>query len=101
MSSFKVYDKVKWHYPDGEGCPDLESAKQHISAVMNWLNNSNLLSDEGREMLELSIDSDFSITSSMLSESGNKVLQKNYSKLLQNVNYSKKPTKEKMDQYLS
>jgi hypothetical protein len=101
MSSFKVYDKVKWHYPEGKGCPDIESAKQHFSAVMKWLNKNNLLSEEGDELFELGVDSDFSITSSMLSEKGNKILQKKYSKLLKNIDYSKKPTKEYIDKYLS
>jgi len=25
-----VYNKVKWHYPEGKGCPDLKTATIHF-----------------------------------------------------------------------
>lgn len=101
MNSFKVYDKVKWHYPEGKNCPNLKSAKQHFSVVMEWLNCNKFLSQEGKELYELGIGSDFSITSSMLTDQGNKIMTERYSELLKNINYSKSPTKTVIENYLN
>lgn len=88
MANITVYDKVSWHYPEGKGCQNLEDAKVHFKSVMNWLKKNKLLSDEGEEIFELGIDADFSITSSMLNEKGNDVLEKHYSSWLKTVDYS-------------
>jgi hypothetical protein len=90
MTDMIVYDKVSWHYPEGQNCPNLEAAKVHFIAVMAWLKQNNLLSDEGKEILELGIDADFSIASSMLNAKGNDVLKKNYSIWLKSIDYSNK-----------
>jgi hypothetical protein len=89
MAKITVYDKVSWHYPEGKNCPSVEAAKVHLSAVMKWLNKNNLLSEEGKEIFEIGVDVDFSITSSMLNEKGNDVLKKYYSSWLKTVDYSK------------
>ncbi|MDR3503932.1 MAG: hypothetical protein P4L79_15280 [Legionella sp.] len=90
MAIITVYDKVSWHHPEGQNCPNLEAAKAHFVAVMEWLKKNNLLSSEGKEVFELGIDADFSITSSMLKEKGNDVLKKYYSSWLIGNDYSKK-----------
>jgi len=89
MADNIVYDKVSWHYPEGKNCSNLEAAKVHFFAVMKWLKKNSLLSAEGEEILELGIDSDFSITSSMLNEKGNEVFKKHYSSWLKTIDYSK------------
>jgi hypothetical protein len=91
MSDLEIYDKVSWHFPEGKDCPSLEDAKAHFIAVMRWLKENSLLSDEGEEALELGIDSDFSITSSMLNSKGNEVFDKYYADWLQSIGYAKKP----------
>jgi len=88
MANIVVYDKVSWHYPEGNNCPSLETAKVHFLALMNWIKENNLLSSEGDEILELGIDADFSITSSMLNEKGNDVLKKHYSNWIKTIDYS-------------
>lgn len=90
MSNMVVFDKVSWHYPEGHGCPSLDAAKLHFIAVMAWLKKNNLLSDEGKEVLELGIDADFSIVSSMLNAKGNDIFKQYYSNLLKSINYSNK-----------
>lgn len=90
MTDMIVYDKVSWHYPEGQKCPSLESAKVHFIAVMMWLKNNNLLSDEGKEILGLGIDADFSILSSMFNTKGNDILKKYYSVWLKSIDYSNK-----------
>jgi hypothetical protein len=91
MANIKVYDKVSWHFPEGQNCPSLEVAKVHFIVVMEWLKENYLLSDEGKEVMELGIDSDFSITSSMLNTKGNKVIKRYYSDWLKAIDYTKKP----------
>jgi hypothetical protein len=91
MKEIKVYDKVKWHYPEGEICPDLDSAKTHFKIIMEWLNKKNLLTPCGKEIYEIGIDGDFSLTSEMVSEQGNLILQKCYKNWLKMIDYKKRP----------
>lgn len=93
MGKVVVYDKVSWHYPEGRNCPNLETAKSLFRILMNWLNKNNLLSEEGKEIFELGIDRDFSITSSMLNEKGNELFSKYYSKWLRSITYENINTK--------
>ncbi|QTA83792.1 Uncharacterized protein dnl_62080 [Desulfonema limicola] len=90
MAKITVYDKVSWHYPEGKNCQSIEVAKVHFVAVMKWLKENNLLSDDGKEIFGIGVDADFSITSPMLNEKGNDVLKKHYSNWLKTVDYSKK-----------
>lgn len=91
MSDIKVYDKVSWHFPEGQNCKSLEVAKVHFTAIMEWLKVNNLLSNEGEEVWDLGIDSNFSITSSMLNSKGNEVFKKYYSDWLRSIDYTNKP----------
>jgi len=84
MSNFKVYDKVSWHYPEGKSS-DLKSALSHFIVIMAWLNMNNFLTIEGKEILELGIGPDFSLTSSMVSENGNEILSNYYTKWLKSI----------------
>jgi len=84
MSNLKVYDKVSWHFPEGKS-PDMSSASNHFFVIMNWLNEHNLLTAEGKETLDLGIGSDFSIISSMVTLKGNEILNSYYSKWIKNI----------------
>ena len=88
INNFKVYDKVSWHYPEGNNCPSLEAAKKHFKIIMEWLYKHNLLSEEGKEIYEAGIDADFSITSDMLNIKGKKIFDKYYSVWLEQIDYS-------------
>lgn len=88
MSNIVVYDKVSWHFPEGKDCPSLEAAKAHFNVLLAWLKKHDLLSDEGREIFDLGVDADFSITSSMLNKKGNDVLSKHYVDWLRSIDYS-------------
>lgn len=97
MTNITVYDKVKWHYPEGKGCPNLDAAKVHFDVAMNWLKKKKLLSSYGEKLLDVGIDSDFAITSDMLTEDGNRVFSACYKKWLSSVVYGKKPNTEEFD----
>jgi len=98
MATIDVYDKVSWHFPEGQNCSSLAAAKVHFVAVMEWLKENHLLSSEGKEVFELGISSDSSITSSMLSPTGNKILKKYYSSWLGSIDYTDKPNLTPLDE---
>ena len=87
-----TYDKVSWHFPDGKNCPSLEAAKVHFDVVMRWLESRNLLSAEGREAMQIGIDSDFSLTSYMLTDKGNQLLTTCYTEWASTVRYGTQPS---------
>ena len=87
-----TYDKVSWHFPDGESCPSLEAAKVHFGVLMDWLESQHLLSEEGREAMEVGIDSDFSLTSYMLTDRGNRLLTACYAEWTRTVRYGVPPS---------
>ena len=92
MGSVTTYDKVSWHFPDGKHCPSLEAAKIHFDVVMRWLESQNLLSSEGREAIEIGIDSDFSLTSYMLTDTGNHLLATCYAEWARTIQYGIRPS---------
>ncbi len=98
--SYKVFDKVKWHYPEGDGCENLETAVIHFEAVLAWLNQHNLLSEYGKKLYVLGVDSDISITSEMLTKAGQKLLDKCYDSVLKNLEYGKIPSLICFEEYL-
>lgn len=97
----EVYDKVSWHYPEGKNCPSIEAAKKHFIKIMDWLSKNNLLSDDGKEVLELGIDSDFSFTSSMLTDQGNETIKKYYSKWMKTIEYHSDISTDYLDSLLN
>ena len=100
METAKTYDKVRWHFPEGKGCPSLEDAKIHFSVVMKWLKDNDLLSVEGIEAAETGIDSDFALTSHMLTAKGNRILDRCYSVWVSTIRYGEKPSVELLDKCL-
>jgi len=88
----KVYDKVKWHYPEGDACENLETAKIHFEAILGWFDQHDLFTEYGKEIYDLGVDSGTSITSDMFTEAGIKVLEKCYDLILNNLEYGKKPS---------
>lgn len=87
-----IYDKVSWHFPEGSNCSSLDAAKVHFKVLMHWLDSQRLLSEEGQEAMEVGIDSDFSLTSYMLTERGNKLLTACYAEWLCTVKYGVQPS---------
>jgi len=97
METAKTYDKVSWHFPEGKGCPSLDAAKKHFSVIMSWLKDNQLLSDEGVEVWECGIGSDFAITGYMLTAGGVAILDRGYGAWLRTVQYGKEPSTAMLD----
>lgn len=96
----KVYDKVKWHHPDGKA-PSLESAMVHHKVVMDWLHKNNLHSDHGKEVHSLGIGADHSLNSNMVTPVGKKVLDDHYDKFLSTIDYKTHPNTSGFDKSLA
>lgn len=88
----RTYDKVSWHFPDGENCPSLKAAKVHFDVLMDWLKSQDLLSEEGQEAMKVGIDSDFAITSHMLTDEGNRLFKICYAEWTRTVRYGVRPS---------
>ena len=100
MGNGTTYDKVSWHFPEGQGCPSLEAAKVHFDVVMHWLESKNLLSAEGHEAMEIGIDSDFALTSYMLTDKGDQLLTTCYAEWARTVQYGMRPSVRLLDDRL-
>ena len=100
MGIAKTYDKVRWHFPEGNGCPSLDAAKIHFQVVMKWLKDKDLLSAEGIEAVENGIDSDYSLTAHMLTPKGNKIIERCYSIWVSSITYEKQPSTRILDRCL-
>ena len=100
MGTAKTYDKVRWHFPEGKGCPSVEAAKVHFVVVMKWLKDNGLLSAEGIEAAETGIDSDFALTSHLLTAKGNRVLDRCYSAWVRTIRYGETPSVKLLDRGL-
>lgn len=95
-----TYDKVSWHYPDGKNCPDLDAAKAHFGVLMRWLGSQDLLSEEGQEAINAGVDSDFALTSHMLTDKGNRLLKICYAEWARTARYGVQPSMSILDDCL-
>lgn len=97
----RVYDKVKWHWPEGIECPGLEAAKQHLEVILKWARREGLLSEYGLFVYESdTVGDDDSITSQMFTPEGNAMMREHYSEWLEMIYYTVKPDIEVLDQVM-
>ncbi len=75
----KVYDKAKWHIDAGENQEEVLSKMRTLFA---FLDSQNLLTDEGKEIIDIGIDSSVSIHSRMLTEKGNDFMDGYYDSVI-------------------
>lgn len=94
-----VYDKVEWHYPEGQGCPDVKTAMIHIRAVLDWFNEHDLLTPLGKEIFDIGVDSETSITSDMVTDTGNQIMKLCYNEILNKLKYGQAPSLKCFEEY--
>lgn len=63
----KVFDKISWHIDAGE---DLNENIQRLEVIFDYLNSHDMLSEDGKEILELGIDKESSLHSKLLTDKG-------------------------------
>lgn len=88
QESFKVYDKVRWHFPEGKDCPSIDAAKRHINFAMKFLEDHDLLSEDGMDLFTNgAVDDDFALTSEMVTPEGDALLSASYRDWLKQISY--------------
>ena len=75
----KVYDKASWHIDNGE---DKDEVLSRFSFLFAYLEKKNMLTDEGKEIFELGIDSSISLHERLVTDEGKKFLEANIDELL-------------------
>lgn len=83
---FKVYDKVSWYMNDGKLPKDIVSYFEKLS---KWLISNDLISGEGKEILEMGVNQELSLTSAMLNDKGNYIFSTYYNQWLRGVDISR------------
>ena len=75
----KIYDKAKWHIDAGE---DSGVVIDKLKAVLEFLDKEGMLTSEGKEILDLGVDSSVSIHERMLTDKGRNFMEANYDKIM-------------------
>lgn len=92
----KVYDKSKWH---NNGENNELNIKEYFQNLMELLLKNNMLSEDGREILDIGIDNDFSLNSKLVNEKGNLFLGKNYDEILSSIDFNNKISIDNIDKF--
>lgn len=70
----KVFDKISWHTDAGE---EVRGNIQRFQVIFEFLNSHNMLSDDGKEIYEIGIDSDASLHAKLLTDKGVSFCERN------------------------
>lgn len=71
----KIYDKAQWHIDAGVSPSDITSK---LKAVLLFLDSKGMLNGEGKEILDLGVDSSISIHERMVTDEGKKFMETCY-----------------------
>lgn len=80
----KVFDKASWQIDNGV---DEVTVIAHFEFIFGWLNEHDMLSPDGLEILETGIDEDVSLHEGMVNERGLHFLNEFYDKLITDTEY--------------
>lgn len=75
----KIYDKAQWHIDAGESAGAVVAK---LKAVLEFLDLKGLLDSEGKEIMELGIDSSVSLHERMLTDEGRNFMESCYDKVI-------------------
>lgn len=75
----KIYDKAQWHIDAGENA---ETVVNKLKAVFEFLDKKGMLTSEGKEIIDLGVDSSASIHERMLTEDGKQFMDDIYDKVI-------------------
>lgn len=75
----KIYDKAQWHIDAGE---NLANVTSKMKGVLIFLDSKGMLSSEGKEILDLGVDSSVSIHERMVTDEGKWFMESCYDKVI-------------------
>lgn len=76
-----IYDKASWHIDAGM---NEQEVLQRLQKVFNFLNENDMLSDEGKEQYEIGIDDSCSLNERTVTSKGNEFLKEYYNDVINN-----------------
>ncbi|MDO6993459.1 hypothetical protein Q5M87_05480, partial [Brachyspira innocens] len=80
----KIIDKALWHI---DNAANQKNVIEHFKFIFKWLEKNNLLSADGKEILDIGIDSSISLNEKMVNEKALKFLEKYYDEYIKNTQY--------------
>lgn len=80
----KIFDKASWQVDNGMS---EEVVISHFEFIFEWLNEHDMLSPDGLEILEIGIDEDVSLHECLVNETGLHFLNEFYDKLITDSEY--------------
>ena len=93
---FKIIDKASWHIDKGVPKKQVVS---HFKFIFNWLKKNNLLSEDGKEILDIGIDESISLNEKMVNKKGLNFLKYYYDEYISSINYGVKEDEKLLDKY--
>ena len=76
-----IYDKASWHIDAGM---NKQEVIQRLQKVFSFLNENNMLSDEGKEQYDSGIDDSCSLNERTVTSEGNEFLKEYYDDVMNN-----------------
>jgi hypothetical protein len=75
----KVFDKASWHIDAGE---NRDAVLGKFQAVMTFLAEKHLLSEDGQEILDIGVDDSMALTENMVTDEGTAFLERYYDEVI-------------------
>lgn len=94
----KIYDKAKWQIENGMS---IATVSEHFLLVFSWLKDKNMLNSEGLETMNIGIDSSTVLTDNMVTDQGEKFLDKYYDELIKSSCYNTNSEIEKLNSFFN
>lgn len=92
----KIYDKAAWQIDKGL---DKKVVIKHFKFIFIWLKSRKMLSDEGIEVYKSGIDEEISLHENLLTEEGNKFIDKYYDMLITASEYDVEKEKKIINEF--
>lgn len=94
----KIYDKAKWHI---DSHIPKNTVIEHFDFIFHWLKEHNMLNENGKEEINVGIDEEISLNSSMLTSEGELFLDKYYDELLREGEFVIEKTKALIEIFIN
>lgn len=92
----KIIDKAAWHIDEGMS---KEHVVHHFKFIFEWLKKNDLLSENGKEILDIGIDESISLNEKMVKKQVINFLEKYYDEYTESIQYGIKENEKILDKY--
>ena len=92
----QVYDKAAWQIDNGI---NKDVVINHFTLVFEWLQAHNMLSKNGKDILDIGIDDDTSLNEQLVTTEGAKFLSAYYDRLIEQSEYKTSVEEDLLSSY--